>query len=167
MVGTLSPAPGTVKPARAVYDSLCHWKTPAEFGNLIATKTAMTRKEEGIPMRFPTLASAALALSLGLGLALPAKADLVIQGRASQALHCSAMLFMVSEELFDAGFLSVNDRDWAQGAAILMLDYVPGTDDQKLQAMGQRFDKLMRTRSIEALMDEFDETSAWCQKNFL
>jgi monoamine oxidase len=77
------------------------------------------------------------------------------------------MLFMVSEELYDAGFISVADRDWAQGAAVLMLDYVPGTDNQKLQAMGQRFDKLMRTRSIEALMEEYNETSAWCQKNFL
>ncbi len=28
--------------------------------------------------------------------------DLVIQGRAAQALHCSAMLFMVSDELYNA-----------------------------------------------------------------
>ncbi len=118
-------------------------------------------------MRFPTLASAALALSLGLGFAVPAKADLVIEGRAAQALHCSAMLFMVSDELYNAGYINRSDLDWAQGAAVLMLDYVPGTDDQKLQAMGQRFEKLMRTRSIDALMQEYNDTANWCQKHFL
>jgi hypothetical protein len=133
----------------------------------IASNETPPQMTQELAMRFPTFASAALALSLSLGFALPAKADLVIQGRAAQALHCSAMLFMVSEELYDAGFLSVGDRDWAQGAAIVMLDFVPGTDDQKLQAMGQRFDKLMRTRSIQALMEEYNETSTWCQQNFL
>ena len=49
-------------------------------------------------MRFLPLAAAAFALTLGAGTA--AKADLVIQGRAAQALHCSAMLFMVSDELY-------------------------------------------------------------------
>lgn len=118
-------------------------------------------------MRFPTLASTALALSLGLGFALPAKADLVIQGRAAQALHCSAMLFMVSDELHLAGYITATDRDWAQEAAVSMLAYVPGTDSQKLQAMKQRFEKLMRTRTIEDLMNEYSETSVWCEKNFL
>ncbi len=48
-----------------------------------------------------------------------------------------------------------------------MLDYVPGTENQKVQAMGQRFEKLMRTRSIDALMKEYNDTSKWCQQNFL
>jgi|GEM_PF-963041 len=118
-------------------------------------------------MRFPSLIAAALAVSLGLGFAVPAKADLVIQGRSAQALHCSAMMFMVSDELYQAGFLSRGDRDWAQGAAVQMLAYVPGTDDQKVQAMKQRFTKLMRTRSVGTLMDEYNDTAKWCRKNFL
>jgi hypothetical protein len=118
-------------------------------------------------MRFPHVAAAALSVSLALGMGMPAKADLVIQGRAAQALHCSAMLFMVSDELYNAGYITRGDRDWAQNAAILMLDYVPGTEDQKVKAMGQRFEKLMRTRSLDGLMQEYNDTSNWCQKNFL
>lgn len=118
-------------------------------------------------MRFPSLIAAALALSLGLGFAVPAKADLVIQGRAAQALHCSAMLFMVSDEMYQAGYLRRGDRDWAQAAAVQMLEYVPGTDNQKVQAMKQRFTKLMRTRTIGTLMNEYNDTAKWCRKNFL
>lgn len=118
-------------------------------------------------MRFQTLAALALALSLGLGLALPARADLVIEGRAAQALQCSAMLFMVSDTLYEAGYLDRADRDWAQEAAIVMLDHVPGTDDQKVQAMAQRFDKLLRTRTLDALMAEYNDSAKWCEKTFL
>ena len=74
---------------------------------------------------------------------------------------------MVSDELYSAGYISRTDRDWAQGAAVSMLAYVPGTDDQKVQAMAQRFEKLMRSRSLDGLMAEYNDTSAWCQKNFL
>lgn len=116
-------------------------------------------------MRLNFLAAAALALTMAAGSA--AKADLVIQGRAAQALHCSAMLFMVSDELYEAGYITRGDRDWAQGAAIEMLAYVPGTEDQKVKAMGQRFEKLMRTRSLDGLMGEYNDTAKWCQKNFL
>lgn len=118
-------------------------------------------------MRFAQIAAAATALTLVLGFGLPARADLVIQGRAAQALHCSALLYMVSDELFRAGYISRADRDWAQSAAIVMLDHVPGTEKQKVQAMGQRFEKIFRTRSMADLMTEFDETAPWCQKNFL
>jgi hypothetical protein len=111
--------------------------------------------------------TAALALALSLTAVLPAKADLVIQGRAAQALHCAAMLYMVSDELYSAGYLSSADLNFAQRSAILMLDYVPGTQDQKVKAMGQRFDRIMRSRSLGDLMVEFDETAPWCQKNFL
>lgn len=118
-------------------------------------------------MRFPHLAAAATAASLALGFALPAKADLVIDGRAAQALHCSALLYMVSDELYQAGYISRDDLDWAQSAAVMMLDYVPGTEDQKVQAMAQRFDKIFRTRTLDELLAEFDKTAPWCQQNFL
>lgn len=115
----------------------------------------------------PLAAAASIALTMTLSSALPARADLVIQGRAAQALHCSAMLYMVSDELYRAGYINKADLNWAQNAAIAMLNYVPGTQDQKVKAMGQRFDKLMRTRSLGGLMDEYNDTSKWCQKNFL
>ena len=118
-------------------------------------------------MRFAHVAATALSLSIAIGMALPAKADLVIQGRAAQALHCSAILFMVSDELHSAGYISQSDRDWGQEAAVMMLEYVPGTEEQKVQAMSQRFEKLMRTRSLDGLMQEYNDTADWCQKNFL
>ena len=118
-------------------------------------------------MRFHSVIAAAFAVSLGLGFALPAKADLVIQGRASQALQCSAVLFMVSDELYHAGYISRGERDSAQGAAVQMLAYVPGTDDQKVQAMKQRFDKLMRRTTIGGLFNEYNKTAKWCRKSFL
>ena len=107
------------------------------------------------------------ALALATTLAQPARADLVIQGRAAQALHCAAMLYMVSDALYDEGLLDYATTNNAQENAVRMLDYVPGTQDQKVQAMGQRFDKLMRTRSLEQLMDEYNETSTWCNAAFL
>ncbi|MEZ5797315.1 MAG: hypothetical protein R3D63_07510 [Paracoccaceae bacterium] len=116
-------------------------------------------------MRLIPLAAAALALSLSFGS--DARADLVIQGRAAQALQCSAMLFMVSDELYRAGYITRNERDWAQGAAVQMLAYVPGTQDQKVQAMKQRFDKLMRRTTMSSLMTQYNDTAKWCQKNFL
>lgn len=119
-------------------------------------------------MRLARLAAAAsVALTMTVASSLPARADLVIQGRAAQALHCSAMLYMVSDELYRAGYLSRADLNWAQSAAVSMLAYVPGTEDQKVRAMGQRFQKLMRTRTLQGLMNEYNSTAKWCQKNFL
>ncbi|MGA0539367.1 hypothetical protein [Neotabrizicola sp. VNH66] len=116
-------------------------------------------------MRILPLAAATLAL--GLSASLPARADLVISGRAAQALHCSALLYMVSEELYQGGYINRSDYSWAQTAAVKMLDYVPGTDDQKVQAMAQRFEKIFASRSLPQLMNEFDKTAPWCQQNFL
>ena len=107
------------------------------------------------------------ALAVTAALAQPARADLVIKGRAAQALHCAAMLYMVSDTLYDAGMLDYATANSAQENAVRMLDYVPGTDDQKVQAMGQRFNKLMNTRSLEQLLAEYNETSPWCTANFL
>ena len=115
-----------------------------------------------------TLAKIALpALALTAALSQPVRADLVIKGRAAQALHCAAMLYMVSDTLYEAGLLDYSTANSAQENAVRMLDYVPGTDDQKVQAMGQRFDKLMRTRSLNQLLDEYNKTSAWCNSAFL
>ncbi|MBE2278178.1 MAG: hypothetical protein IAE87_17995 [Rhodobacteraceae bacterium] len=113
------------------------------------------------------LTTTATLLALSFGATLPAKADLVIQGRAAQALHCAALLYMVADELYQGGYISGADYNWAQGAAVQMLAYVPGTDAQKVQAMGQRFEKIFASRSLPQLMNEFDKTAPWCQQNFL
>ncbi|MFE3837695.1 hypothetical protein [Pseudogemmobacter sonorensis] len=118
-------------------------------------------------LSLPAPAATALALALALGLGQPARADLVIDGRAAQALHCSALLYMVADELYHAGYLGRSDYNAAQQAAVRMLAYVPGTNDQKAQAMRQRFEKLMRSRSLPQLFDEFDKTAPWCRKTFL
>ena len=97
----------------------------------------------------------------------PAHADLVIEGRAAQALHCSAMLFLLSSELHDQGMISRNTRDAAQQAALAMLDFVPGTDSQRVRAMGQRFERIMNSRTPSQLFKEYTDTSRWCRKTFL
>ncbi len=108
-----------------------------------------------------------IALTLALSLTTPVSAQLVIDGRAAQALHCSAMLFMVSSVMFDAGHISRNTRDNAQQAALIMLEHVPGTEAQRVQAMRQRFDRIMTSRTPRQLLDEYGSTAKWCRKNLL
>jgi len=108
-----------------------------------------------------------IALTVALTLATPAHAQLVIEGRGAQALHCSAMLFMVSSLMFDAGHISRNARDNAQAAALIMLESVPGTETQRIQAMSQRFDRIMFSRSPQQLFDEYSGTARWCRMTLL
>ncbi|MCF8486258.1 MAG: hypothetical protein K9G71_13680 [Rhodobacteraceae bacterium] len=129
-------------------------------------------KKKECPMRqtlrsllFATLMVSA-AMMTGVA-ATPARADLVIEGRAAQALHCSAMLFLLSSELHDQGFISRNSRDTAQRAALVMLDFVPGTDEQRIRAMEQRFARIMNSRTPPQLFKEYDDTAKWCRKTFL
>ncbi|TGD64133.1 hypothetical protein [Pseudotabrizicola sediminis] len=97
----------------------------------------------------------------------PAHADLVIDGRAAQALHCSAMLFIVSSTLYDMGEIARNTRDTAQRAALVILDQVPGTEDQRRRAMVQRFDRIMTSRTPAQLVTEYNDTARWCRSAFL
>ncbi|NEX44636.1 hypothetical protein [Pseudotabrizicola algicola] len=107
------------------------------------------------------------AALLAAMLATPAQADLVIEGRPAQALHCAAMLFIVSTELFDMGEISRNARDNAQRAALVMLDQVPVSEDQRRRAMVQRFDWIMSTRTPAQLAREYSETARWCRRAFI
>ncbi|MFN4131142.1 MAG: hypothetical protein ACK4GC_15200 [Paracoccaceae bacterium] len=100
-------------------------------------------------------------------LSTPAQADLLIEGRAAQALHCAAMLFIVSTELFDMGEVSRNARDNAQRAALVMLDHVPGTEEQRRRAMVQRFDRIMTSRTPAQLAQEYSDTARWCYSTFI
>lgn len=109
------------------------------------------------------LGLAALALCLGG----PARADLVIEGRAAQALHCSAMLAMVSNVMADAGLISPRAAKSALIGSAVMLNYVPGSDDQKMQAMRQRFQRIMASRTPTDLFKEYTSTARWCNAHFL
>lgn len=109
----------------------------------------------------------AVSAALACSLAAPAHADLVIDGRASQALHCSAMLLMVSTVLNDAGLLSTRDTQVAHLGAAIMLDYVPGTVEQKKQAMRQRVTRIVQSRSLEQLGKEYATTAKWCNRHFI
>jgi hypothetical protein len=129
---------------------------------------AFTKQEH--PMRNFCAALCLTLLTAGVLFA-PAKAapaaDLVIEGRAAQALHCAAMLFIVSTELYDIGVISRNTRDTAQRAALVMLDQVPGTEDQRRRAMVQRFQRIMQSRSAEQLANEYNDTALWCRRTFI
>ena len=107
--------------------------------------------------------SAALAICL----ASSAQADLVIQGRAAQALHCSAMLAMVSAVLADADMISPREANRAFLGAAVMLDYVPGSDAQKKQAIRQRFSRIADSRSLPDILREYTSTAKWCNAHFL
>jgi len=107
------------------------------------------------------------ALCLSLILTVPARAELVIQGRDAQALHCAAMLFIVSTELYDMGVIARITRDNAQRAALVMLDQVPGTEDQRRRAMVQRFGRIMATRTPDQLASEYTTTARWCRRTFI
>lgn len=116
--------------------------------------------------------SASLALATGLALATtfggaPAHAQLVIEGRAAQALQCSAMLYLVAEELYHGKYITTEDRSLAQSAAVEMLNHVPGTSKQKAQAMKQRVNRIRDSHEFSALMGEYAKTAPWCQKTFL
>lgn len=108
-----------------------------------------------------------LPFLLGLSLATPGQADLVITGRAAQALHCSAMLFMVSDLLAEAQMIEPRTASNAQIGAVLMLDQVPGSKAEKMQAMRQRFQRIAASRSLPYLLKEYTSTTKWCNARFL
>lgn len=109
----------------------------------------------------------AAAAATAISLASSAQADLVIEGRAAQALHCSAMLAMVSAVLADADMIAEPEAKRAFFGAAIMLEHVPGTDAQKKQAMRQRFSRIADSRSLADLLREYTSTAKWCNAHFL
>ena len=107
------------------------------------------------------------ATALCLALTTPASADLVIQGRDAQGLHCAAMLTVVAAALMDAGQLTPRATNDAAAVAALILYQLPGTQAEKLQALRQRANKIIATRSGRQLATEFSSTSRWCKREFL
>ncbi len=109
-------------------------------------------------------------LALGLALSVPQTASaekLVIEGRAAQALHCATMMAIIGSVGHDAGFISDRDFEMMAFAAYRILEHVPGTEAQKMQAMKQRAAKLEATRTLPELVNEARRTQAFCMKKFL
>lgn len=105
--------------------------------------------------------------ALCLALATPAHADLVLQGHDAQGLHCAAMLTVVAAALLDSGQLTPRETSDAAAAAALILYQLPGTQAEKMQALRQRANKIIATRSARQLATEFKSTSRWCKREFL
>ncbi|MBK6467011.1 MAG: hypothetical protein IPL38_16035 [Rhodobacter sp.] len=109
----------------------------------------------------------AIVAALTLPAALPAQAErLVIEGRAAQALHCATMMAIVGGVVHEAGLMSDSDFELMAFGAVRMMEHVPGTEAQKMQAMRQRGKKILETRTLDQLADEFDSTFDWCMKKF-
>ncbi|GGW23047.1 hypothetical protein GCM10011452_07380 [Gemmobacter lanyuensis] len=108
------------------------------------------------------LLPACLIVTAFLGAAAPARADLVLTGVDAQRLHCAAMLMVISDRLAQAGFIPAEARAQAQVVAVALLSELPGSERDRVRALVQRADKLMRTRTMPALLDEFEATVDWC-----
>ena len=113
---------------------------------------------------------AALAACLCLSLPSPhlhAAEPLVIDGRDAQALQCSAMLYMAASVMHDAGFVPAWVRDDAQASDMRILEQLPGTQEQRIQAMAQRFEKIVDNQTPAELLDDYQNSERWCRREFL
>lgn len=113
---------------------------------------------------------AALAACLCLSLSSlhgHAAEPLVIEGRDAQALQCAAMLYMAASVMNDAGFVPDWVREDAQATAMRILDQLPGTADQRIQAMAQRFEKIIDSQSPAELIEDYQDSERWCRREFL
>ena len=104
--------------------------------------------------------------ALCLAMATPACADIVFQGRDAQGLHCASMLLVVGATLEGLGAISPSEARKSTQAAAIIMQQLPGTDAEKLQAIYQRSDKIMATRTTLQLFDEFSSISRWCIREF-
>ena len=105
--------------------------------------------------------------ALCLALAAPASADITYQGRDAQGLHCAAMLAIASALLYKVGQISEHEFKIGLTGSAMIMAQLPGTEAEKMQAMRQRADKIIRTRSLTQLGKEFTSTGKWCRREFL
>lgn len=106
-----------------------------------------------------------LALMLALLAPVPALADQVYEGRDAQRLHCAALLIEVSGRLRAAGMLDAETMARAEEVAVIMLSQLPGRPEDRVRAMAQRAERLMRGRPLPEVMKEFERTFPWCLKH--
>lgn len=92
---------------------------------------------------------------------------LVIEGRDAQALQCAAMLYMAASVMNDAGFVADWVREDAQATAMRILEQLPGTQDQRIQAMAQRFEKIVDNQTPAELLEDYQNSERWCRREFL
>ena len=105
--------------------------------------------------------------ALCAALATSAQADITYQGRDAQGLHCAAMLTIASALLYKANQISEHEFKIGLTGSAIILSQLPGTEAEKIQAMRQRADSIIRTRSLDQLGKEFNSTGKWCRREFL
>ncbi|WP_141693244.1 hypothetical protein [Thioclava sp. SK-1] len=96
-----------------------------------------------------------------------AKNAITYDGRDAQLLHCAALHGIAAQVLQAAGEADQDDLAFAQFYAFMLLRKLPGTEKQQVQAYTQRMQKIMKTRSLGDFIDEYDETSKWCIREFV
>ncbi len=106
-----------------------------------------------------------LALMLALLAPAPALADQVYEGRDAQRLHCAALLIEVAGRLRAAGLLDTETMVRAEEVAVVILSQLPGRPEDRVRAMVQRAERLMRDRPLPDVMREFERTFPWCVKH--
>lgn len=111
--------------------------------------------------RFLTTSAQSMAFCFVL-LASPAQADLVIEGRDAQKLHCAAMLVVLADRLESVGLIPPEALKQAQFTAVALLAQLPGSERDRVRALVQRSEKIMATRTMPQLIDEFRSTVDWC-----
>lgn len=105
--------------------------------------------------------------ALCLALATPVSADIIYEGRDAQGLHCAAMLAVASAVLYKAGRITDSESKKGMIGVGIIMSELPGSKNDKKQAMRQRVDKIVATRSIDQLAKEFKSTGKWCIREFL
>lgn len=109
-----------------------------------------------------------LALVFMACLVLPVQAQsITYDGRDAQGLQCAAEMFIVADLLGRTGRLSPQKTETAKMLSIAILAQLPGTDEQKAQAMKQRVKRILQTRTLKQLANDYSRTSKWCQREFL
>ena len=105
--------------------------------------------------------------ALCLALATHASADIVYQGRDAQALHCAAMLALAGALLYKSGKITEERFMSGINVSIKIMSQLPGSESEKQKAFDQRAEKIVRSRSLPQLKEEFTSTGKWCQRDFL
>lgn len=106
----------------------------------------------------------AAAMIGAAGTAWPAAADVVIAGRAAQALRCAAYVGMAGQSAFDAGAISAEDRAVMASWSFLVLEqWVPLDPDTRLAAYRAALAELGPGWRLPQVIERHAD---WCVETF-
>lgn len=115
-------------------------------------------------MRLACLFPAAISV---LCLATSAEARQVYEGRDAQGLQCAALIGAATVRKDVAGRMDPAEYDRAVLHAALILQHLPGTDEERRLALRQRMKRLLRDNTADEIFAEYQRSSGWCVRNFL